>query len=91
MTSKIRKLQYIRVKNHLRMGGVIYDVFKVCDEMIFDTNFMVEYISDKHNYFIKDISKKYKLELKIHTVETGTCKDDFIRGLSTIKIGIVVC
>ena len=80
MNRKRRKLKYIRQKNQLRKGAELVEVFKCVkpnsDELLYG-------ICDKSLY---KQCRKWKLNLKINTIEEGMMNDDFVNDLITVKI-----
>ncbi len=84
MNRKKRNLNYIRLKNKLRKGDIISNFEKVSNSL---TTQQQELFFDKvikeHEIHYK---KKYKLNLKLYSIELGLQSDDFIKNLTTWKL-----
>ena len=84
MNNKKRKLQYIRDKNHLRLGGNMYSILSVSNEICEDE----EYVFNTLESEVKHYSNKYKLNLCIDSLVKGMSNDDFLINCSTFKMCI---
>ena len=76
-TSKQRKLEYIREKNHYRLGGIGYSYFKISDR-----NIEYEYLFDRYCH---QLNKDFKMKFVILEADEGLFNDDFINDLITVK------
>lgn len=87
MTSKQRKLKYIREKNDLRNGKASFIGYvKVSRVAIYDGVLISDLIAD----VFRDCLRKYKLVAKKYDVLQGEEGDDFIRGLLTLKVTLTL-
>ena len=85
MTSKKRKLEYIREKNHYRKGGDHVGWFKVPSGLSSDKDFINSEIESVSKMQIDYLKKKFKINFKISSLDTGMIADDFVKGLFTIR------
>lgn len=88
MTKKSRKyckLQYIRKKNHVRLGGLLFIIQKVSRVFAQETPMQLQLIIQDS---IACQSKKLKLPLTCMKLEQNYCNDDFARDLVTFKITV---
>lgn len=83
-TAKRRKLDYIRKKNHLRLGGLYFQIFRVA-------NILLEQQPDYINLLTEEIREHLSKSFKMPIVSCG--KDevvydalDFTRDLKTIRM-----
>lgn len=81
LSNKKRKLNYIRQKNRLRLGGKLFNTFIVSNEMMTDQKFITDHIQ---SILIENI-KKYKTLLSF-SVANGQCYDDFVMNTTTLKL-----
>lgn len=81
MNRKNRNLKYIRTKNNLRKGGLICTFQKLPREEKYRNQLI-----DESN----SISKKYKLPIKLHSLEVGLVGDDFYNDLNTYRLNYKV-
>lgn len=81
MTSKKRKLKYIREKNHYRKGGKAGSHFKITNELIEDVDFVENEIMNHSRRTINSLNKKFKMKFKVCEVSKGIIGDD----LTTIQ------
>lgn len=75
---KWRRLQYIRSKNKLNSGGILFGIVK---GTINNGESMVDHAWS----LIRKQEKNYKMSLEIQDLEFGWVNDDFIRELITLK------
>lgn len=83
-SNKKRKLEYIRQKNDLRLGGHKFCSFRISNTI--DTKNTHERIKLK----ALELSKKYKLELDYFDVKITTILDDFSKGLVTVMFYVKI-
>lgn len=82
MNNKRRKLEYIRTKNNIRLGGKITSCFCVSEVLNNREKCILEY----GELELERISKKYKLPLKLISFASGYVGDGFIQRVETFKI-----
>ena len=85
MTSKKRKLEYIREKNHYRKGGKAIGFIKVSIEMLEDVDFLEYEMVSESSVFINKLQCKFKMRFRVCEISRGMIEDDFIRNLTTIR------
>ena len=85
LSNKKRKLNYIREKNHYRLGGFGASYFKMTKEMFEDSNFSDRFIKTEIENNLLKLKSIFKLDFKIDRFETGLDGNDFIHDLITIK------
>ena len=91
MTSKQRKLAYIREKNSLRQGkSSAFAYIKMSKEMIDDTDFVNEQIQHQSGESIKYLRKKFKMDFHVIKSNIGIKNEDFTRDMVTIGYWIMV-
>jgi hypothetical protein len=84
---KNRKLSFIRTKNRIRSGGIIYSSMKVSDEALSE---LPEFIgSESHTASIK-LSKLYKLNIDPVRYNIKLDGLDFVRHMKTVLISFKV-
>jgi len=84
MNRKKRKLQFIRKKNHVRLGGLLHLGVKTSGEIISST-----IIGELEQFFedcIVNEQKRLKLKLFISAVDIAQIDDDFTKDMYTFKI-----
>ena len=81
---KKRNLEYIRFKNKLRKFEPIYSVFKITNCLSHENRVVDEILG----YHIKELSRKYKMNLGLVDLSIGLDSDDFLIGLRTVKATI---
>ena len=94
INNKKRKLEYIREKNHYRLGGFGCDYLKVSKEIrdykeYFENFLIKEYFENfliKEIYLnIKKVESIFKIPLKIFKIETGFEGNDLSNEVITVK------
>lgn len=85
-SSKKRKLEYIREKNHYRLGGSGVGYFKVSGQLIEDVDFVKLMLDTQTAETLNSFQKKFKMEFKAISYESGLIGDDFINNVTTFKI-----
>jgi len=80
LSSKKRKLLYIREKNHLRLGGEIREVLKISNSKHGD-NYTIDYIDSE----IERNHRKYKMLFNVN-IQIGQENDDFLHNLTTVLL-----
>tara|TARA_R110002020_G_scaffold238832_1_gene451370 strand:+ start:917 stop:1174 length:258 start_codon:yes stop_codon:yes gene_type:complete len=83
MSNKTRKLEYIRAKNRLRLGGFIYRYIESTSD--FDDR-DVNVLFEKT---LETVSKIYKLPLIVKEASAGYTADNFVKNIFTIQLKIV--
>ena len=76
-TSRQKKLEYIREKNHYRFGGIGASSFKISYRNTEYDNLFDRYLSQINNIF--------KMKFEILESREGLINDDFIKDLITIR------
>ncbi len=90
-TNKKRKLAYIREKNTLRSGAVIYFDIKVSAQIICDDNsYEGKFILDERDSLIERMTKKYKRKFIFKDVSLGRVQGDFELNLWTLRFALKV-
>ena len=85
LSSKKRKLNYIREKNHYRLGYFGCSFLKVTKEIFEDSEFLKTFVESDFELNLKKISDKFKMNFEIYRVESGQENNDFMHDLFTIK------
>jgi hypothetical protein len=83
--NKNRKLKFIREKNSLRLGKTRFKAFVKFSDTA-DERFVEIVKKDLKQVAEADLLNKFKLVLRNHNYNIGTCGDDFIRNLKTALI-----
>ena len=87
MTCKQRKLEYIRLKNKLRIGKSKFKTYtKFSNELIDDTDFMIGFIKQSLNDAEKMLFKKFRIILDQFYFQIGMDDNDFLRNTKTLMI-----
>ena len=73
-SSRRRKLEYIREKNHYRLGGECKDIITIPYYII--NNFTKYLIFTQANIIIKNISRKFKLDFSLVEVKLGLSDEE---------------
>ena len=84
LSNKKRKLQYIREKNHYRLGGEGVVRLHFVDEIMDDHDFVQQEIKIETKIKLDRLSKKYKMKFSIDRIKIGRNNDDFINGITTV-------
>ena len=85
-SNRKRKLEYIREKNHYRLGGEGGSFFKISNELIKDTDFVANEVRHQSTNRISFLQKKFKMAFGVVGVDTGLDGNDFAMNLTTIKL-----
>lgn len=81
--NKNRKLNFIRVKNNLRLGIVkFYLIEKRCGETKINEKYFIDLIEKAK----KLAFKQYKITLRNTEIQSGIIDDDFVKNIITYKI-----
>lgn len=83
LSNKKRKLQFIRKKNYVRLGGLLYLVFKVSQEALKEPACELESMAVS---MIASQQKSLRLKLVSIKEERNLIDDDFVKDLYTMKI-----
>lgn len=82
---KNRKLNFIKIKNDLRLGITkFYSTTKISKELKLTQWYIDTFISNAK----KDLFKLYKLVLNKIDVKCDYCDDDFHKDLTTVRISL---
>lgn len=84
MNRKKRNLNYIRLKNKLRKGDIITNIEKVSNSLT--TQEQELYFANVIKEHEINYKKKYKLNIKLYSCQSGHLGEDFIKNLITIKL-----
>ena len=80
-----RKLEYIREKNHYRLGRKGSGYLKVSVEMIDDVDFLESFIMNESSHLFYNLSRKFKMKFRVTSFDIAMSGEDFIRDIRTVK------